>query len=124
MRPISSPRQTSISLSAAKRTRNSASRSCAAISARSMAFRSSGSVACLAFRSRSGLLVQTSLISLKLEQRGSVKVFLFGGPDGVAETASQVLNAQSNGVTCVGTLYPGFGSVEEMSTDAIIDRYQ
>jgi len=58
---------------------------------------------------------------LKFEQRGSVKVFLFGGPEGVAETASRVLNAQSNAVTCVGTLYPGFGSVEEMSTDAIID---
>jgi N-acetylglucosaminyldiphosphoundecaprenol N-acetyl-beta-D-mannosaminyltransferase len=59
---------------------------------------------------------------LKLENSSSVKVFLFGGPEGVAETCSAVLNAQSSGVACVGTLYPGFGSVEDMSTDAIIDE--
>jgi N-acetylglucosaminyldiphosphoundecaprenol N-acetyl-beta-D-mannosaminyltransferase len=59
---------------------------------------------------------------LKLEKEHSVKVFLFGGPEGVAETCSEALNAQPNGVLCAGTLYPGFGSVEEMSTDAIIDR--
>ena len=58
---------------------------------------------------------------LKLEASSSVKVFLFGGPEGVAETCSNVLNSQSSGVACVGTLYPGFGSVEKMSTDAIID---
>lgn len=48
------------------------------------------------------------------------KVFLFGGPPGVAEAASKALNANSNGVICVGTLYPGFCSVEEMSSDEII----
>jgi N-acetylglucosaminyldiphosphoundecaprenol N-acetyl-beta-D-mannosaminyltransferase len=58
---------------------------------------------------------------LKLEQPSSVEVFLFGGPEGVAETCSAVLNSQSSGVVCVGTLYPGFGSVEHMSTEAIID---
>jgi N-acetylglucosaminyldiphosphoundecaprenol N-acetyl-beta-D-mannosaminyltransferase len=58
---------------------------------------------------------------LKLEERSSVKVFLFGGPEGVAETCSSVLNAQPGGVVCVGTLYPGFGAVENMSTDAFID---
>jgi N-acetylglucosaminyldiphosphoundecaprenol N-acetyl-beta-D-mannosaminyltransferase len=58
---------------------------------------------------------------LKLEKSSSVKVFLFGGSEGVAETCSAVLNAQSSGVVCVGTLYPGFGSVEDMSTDDIID---
>jgi N-acetylglucosaminyldiphosphoundecaprenol N-acetyl-beta-D-mannosaminyltransferase len=59
--------------------------------------------------------------SLKAEKSRSAKIFLFGGAEGVAETASKVLNAQSNGVVCVGALYPGFGSVEEMSTKAIID---
>jgi N-acetylglucosaminyldiphosphoundecaprenol N-acetyl-beta-D-mannosaminyltransferase len=58
---------------------------------------------------------------LKLEERSSVKVFLFGGPEGVAPTCSTVLNAQAGGVVCVGTLYPGFGAVENMSTDAFID---
>ena len=59
--------------------------------------------------------------SLKAEKSRPAKVFLFGGPEGVAETASRVLNAQSNGVVCVGSLFPGYGSVEEMSTKAIID---
>jgi N-acetylglucosaminyldiphosphoundecaprenol N-acetyl-beta-D-mannosaminyltransferase len=59
--------------------------------------------------------------SLKAEKNGLAKVFLFGGPEGVAETACNVLNAQSNGVVCVGALFPGYGSVEDMSGKAIID---
>ena len=58
---------------------------------------------------------------LKLQKNQPAKVFLFGGPEGVADTASRVLNAQSNGVVCVGALYPGYCPIEEMSTDAIID---
>jgi N-acetylglucosaminyldiphosphoundecaprenol N-acetyl-beta-D-mannosaminyltransferase len=58
---------------------------------------------------------------LKVQKDASAKVFLFGGPEGVAETASRVLNADSNGVVCVGALYPGYGSIEEMSGDATID---
>jgi N-acetylglucosaminyldiphosphoundecaprenol N-acetyl-beta-D-mannosaminyltransferase len=51
-----------------------------------------------------------------------LKVFLFGGAKGVAATAEAKLNAQQGGgVICAGSLYPGYGSVEEMSTDAIID---
>jgi N-acetylglucosaminyldiphosphoundecaprenol N-acetyl-beta-D-mannosaminyltransferase len=48
------------------------------------------------------------------------RIFLFGGPPGVAEAASKALNAQSDGVVCVGSFYPGFCSVEEMSSDEII----
>jgi N-acetylglucosaminyldiphosphoundecaprenol N-acetyl-beta-D-mannosaminyltransferase len=58
---------------------------------------------------------------LKAQKDASARVFLFGGPEGVAETASRVLNANSSGVVCVGTLYPGYGSIEEMSVDATID---
>jgi N-acetylglucosaminyldiphosphoundecaprenol N-acetyl-beta-D-mannosaminyltransferase len=58
---------------------------------------------------------------LKSQKSQPAKVFLFGGPEGVADTASRVLNAQSNGVVCVGALYPGYCPIEEMSTDAIID---
>jgi N-acetylglucosaminyldiphosphoundecaprenol N-acetyl-beta-D-mannosaminyltransferase len=58
---------------------------------------------------------------LKTQQAPPAKVFLFGGPEGVAETASRVLNAQPGGVICVGTLYPGYGSIEEMSNDSIIE---
>ena len=50
-----------------------------------------------------------------------LKLFLFGGPEGVAAAASRALNAARNGVVCVGSFYPGFGSVEELSNDEIID---
>ena len=58
---------------------------------------------------------------LKARKDTPAKVFLFGGPEGVAETASQVLNANPSGVVCVGALYPGYGSIEEMSGDATIE---
>jgi N-acetylglucosaminyldiphosphoundecaprenol N-acetyl-beta-D-mannosaminyltransferase len=47
-------------------------------------------------------------------------VFLFGGAEGVAEAACRVLNARSAGVRCVGSLYPGYRSIDEMATDDII----
>jgi N-acetylglucosaminyldiphosphoundecaprenol N-acetyl-beta-D-mannosaminyltransferase len=50
-----------------------------------------------------------------------LKIFLFGGPEGVAAEASRALNAQTSGLYCVGWLYPGFCSPEEMSRDEIID---
>ena len=51
-----------------------------------------------------------------------LKIFLFGGADGVAETASRALNDRPGGLYCVGWLYPGFCSVEEMCRDDIIDN--
>jgi len=52
----------------------------------------------------------------------SLKIFLFGGPEGVAETAARLLNSQPGGVRVVGWFYPGFCSAEEMSRSDIIDR--
>ena len=57
-----------------------------------------------------------------------LKVFFFGGPDGVAQTAASRLNADFNphaangGMVCVGYESPGFGSIADMSTPAIIER--
>jgi N-acetylglucosaminyldiphosphoundecaprenol N-acetyl-beta-D-mannosaminyltransferase len=51
-----------------------------------------------------------------------LKIFLFGGPEGVAMAASRALNGQPSGLCCVGWLYPGFCSAEEMSRDEIIDN--
>ena len=48
------------------------------------------------------------------------KVFLFGGSDGVAETVCELLNRRSTGMRCVGWLNPGFGTIEEMSTQKIV----
>jgi N-acetylglucosaminyldiphosphoundecaprenol N-acetyl-beta-D-mannosaminyltransferase len=61
-----------------------------------------------------------------LKSRGPLtdrwKVFLFGGSDGVAEKVRQSINAAKGGMTCVGTLNPGFGSVADMSSEAILHR--
>ncbi len=56
--------------------------------------------------------------------RGSkkpLKLFLFGGAEGAASAASRALNAQPSGVYCVGLLYPGLGTVDELSRDDVID---
>ena len=49
-----------------------------------------------------------------------LKMFLFGGAEGVAATACKKLNSESIGVACVGSYYPGFGAVDEISSDATI----
>ena len=51
-----------------------------------------------------------------------LKVFLFGGLEGVAVAACRKLNDQNVGVYCVGSYYPGSGSTEDMSGDEIINR--
>jgi Teichoic acid biosynthesis proteins len=50
-----------------------------------------------------------------------VAVFLFGGLDNVAQRLCERLNDSRSGMRCVGWLNPGFGTAEEMSTDAIIN---
>jgi len=61
-------------------------------------------------------------LKVEVSPARSLKIFLFGGPEGAAEAAARALNSQSGGVECVGWFYPGFGSAEEMSRDDIIDR--
>jgi N-acetylglucosaminyldiphosphoundecaprenol N-acetyl-beta-D-mannosaminyltransferase len=52
-----------------------------------------------------------------------LRVFFFGGPEGAGQAASDAMNARvGGGMRCVGFLSPGFGSVADMSTPAIIDR--
>lgn len=51
-----------------------------------------------------------------------VSVFFFGGQDGVAERACEQLNSDVYmGMQCVGFHNPGFGSVEEMSADSVLE---
>ena len=55
-------------------------------------------------------------------QQPQIKVFFFGGPDGVAEAACKAINADSTGgMRCVGFLSPGFGTVEEMSAPPVLE---
>lgn len=51
-----------------------------------------------------------------------LKVFFFGGPDGVAEAAWRRLNAISSPVRCVGFESPGSGTVEQMSGRETLER--
>jgi N-acetylglucosaminyldiphosphoundecaprenol N-acetyl-beta-D-mannosaminyltransferase len=62
--------------------------------------------------------------SLKAEHNSArpLKIFLFGGAEGVAAAACRALNVAPGGLSCVGSLYPGFGSVDDMSRDDIFDN--
>ena len=51
-----------------------------------------------------------------------LKVFFFGGEQGIGELACRKLNAINSGLQCVGNLNPGFGSIEDMSSIEIIDE--
>jgi N-acetylglucosaminyldiphosphoundecaprenol N-acetyl-beta-D-mannosaminyltransferase len=51
-----------------------------------------------------------------------VKLFLLGGPPGIASQAAERLNARRCGFECVGHDGGGFGSVESMSTPALLKR--
>lgn len=52
----------------------------------------------------------------------AVKVFFFGGPEGVAETASERVNRQGGGISCVGFDFPGYVPVEAMSGAGVTQR--
>ncbi|HUP08749.1 MAG TPA: WecB/TagA/CpsF family glycosyltransferase [Caldimonas sp.] len=51
-----------------------------------------------------------------------IKVFFFGGPPGAAEAAYQRLSASTTGLRAVGFDAAGYGSVEDMSTAAQLER--
>lgn len=61
----------------------------------------------------------------KLRRSGNegkpIRVFFFGGPEGVAERACAILSAEATPMQGVGCYYPGFGTVEDMSESSIID---
>jgi N-acetylglucosaminyldiphosphoundecaprenol N-acetyl-beta-D-mannosaminyltransferase len=57
---------------------------------------------------------------LRAQRRVPVTVFFFGGPDGVARRAGDVLNAEHGTMRCVGARSPGFGTIEQMSTPELI----
>ncbi|MCL5975592.1 MAG: WecB/TagA/CpsF family glycosyltransferase [Gammaproteobacteria bacterium] len=51
-----------------------------------------------------------------------IRVFFFGGETGVAEKAHHVLNQTSPGMESCGYYDPGFVSIDEMSTDSVIEH--
>ncbi|MDO9450121.1 MAG: WecB/TagA/CpsF family glycosyltransferase [Rugosibacter sp.] len=60
--------------------------------------------------------------ALRRDAERPLSVYFFGAPPGVAEQACMRLNAEAAGLRCVGFECPGFGSVEDMSSAASIDR--
>lgn len=50
-----------------------------------------------------------------------LKLFLFGGEDGVAQQALEQVNRSNGGLKVVGAINPGFGTIEEMSSNEIIE---
>jgi N-acetylglucosaminyldiphosphoundecaprenol N-acetyl-beta-D-mannosaminyltransferase len=61
--------------------------------------------------------------SLRSRGAGRLSVYFFGGADGAGEVAWRKLSSEADGgLTCVGFTAPGFGSVEEMSRDELIER--
>lgn len=55
--------------------------------------------------------------ALRVQQTAHpMRVYFFGGPDGVAESAAQRINRGSTGMVCAGYQSPGFVSLEEMNT--------
>ena len=57
---------------------------------------------------------------LRAQREQPLKVYFFGGPDGVARRAGDVLNADGGALRCVGAHAPGFGSIEDMSSPALM----
>lgn len=56
----------------------------------------------------------------KAEGVHRLSLFLFGGARGVAAAAARTFNAETSSLKCVGAMDPGFGGVDELSTDNII----
>jgi N-acetylglucosaminyldiphosphoundecaprenol N-acetyl-beta-D-mannosaminyltransferase len=53
---------------------------------------------------------------------GPLRVFFFGAPEGVAQTACERLNRDGGPVAGAGWHYPGFGSVAEMTAPEVLAR--
>lgn len=60
--------------------------------------------------------------TLRSRPSANLKVFLMGGDEGVAEAAARAINRRADRMRCVGAVYPGFGSVDEMSGAETIDQ--
>jgi N-acetylglucosaminyldiphosphoundecaprenol N-acetyl-beta-D-mannosaminyltransferase len=64
------------------------------------------------------------IMTLKAERTCTrqLNVFFFGGTEGIATAAGTMLNASRCSLRCVGSMFPGFGTVEDLSCDDIIDN--
>jgi len=66
-------------------------------------------------------LMETLLRREQTEIGRPLRVFFFGGNQTVADTARHVINKmKSSGICCVGSLNPGFGTMDELSRPELI----
>jgi N-acetylglucosaminyldiphosphoundecaprenol N-acetyl-beta-D-mannosaminyltransferase len=49
-----------------------------------------------------------------------IKLCFFGGADATGQRACEAINARNDGLHCVGAFNPGFGSVEDMSSEEVL----
>jgi len=65
----------------------------------------------------------SSLIQELCEEKNDrqLKIFLFGGEEGVASLAMRKINEEKCGLAAVGAISPGFGSVEDLSKTEYIE---
>ena len=61
-------------------------------------------------------------LDLQHNSERRLSVFLFGATEQVAAAACQRLNDYPSGLKCVGWICPGFGSVDDLSKDHIINE--
>jgi N-acetylglucosaminyldiphosphoundecaprenol N-acetyl-beta-D-mannosaminyltransferase len=65
----------------------------------------------------------SDLFDVMKSRRGSsrpISVFLFGGAEGLATRLGEILNSQSIGMRCIGSINPGYGTVDDLSEERII----
>jgi N-acetylglucosaminyldiphosphoundecaprenol N-acetyl-beta-D-mannosaminyltransferase len=58
---------------------------------------------------------------LRQQTQSLWRIFFFGGPKGVGQSACLAIGEQSTGVLPTGYIYPGFVNTEEMSRNELID---
>ena len=53
--------------------------------------------------------------------RNPLTVFLFGGSEGAADSACRALNSEPGALKCVGSTYPGYGGLDDLSSEETIE---
>ena len=64
-------------------------------------------------------LVQ-ELLEVEDDNSPPLTIFIFGGEEGVGEKAIENINKKKGGLRAVGCLFPGFGSIEDLSEERFI----
>lgn len=54
--------------------------------------------------------------------KGKIKVFFFGGRNDAAQAAMNLINSTNSGLEAVGSCNPGFGDIDSMSAEPVIDQ--